>query len=288
MKAIETLLPPQLTAVLLILLVLFNTFARLHDNEGSSLTDIGTADPISQLGYAVVAAKQNSLSPLKFSYSNISGRLYYPLGFYWYAYQIFKRFKYIEKYIPLHSPTLSKLFNQKDKTLDKYLVFLRILSTVLFPALSEVALICTFLFVGNNHLLPSFGIFCSVIILDSLFERSYYSVSARNSGLFIFTLLACLFFGFISVYSHFEQTAGADASFLSLIGALFVFMLVPLIYFIIQTSQRYAQCFVSLCISLVTFLPEARSPVAISSFISIFILMTGCAEPIQATGGVKV
>ena len=88
-------------------LVLINALLRYSDDEESRINETATSDPLSQLGLAILAARQESLAPLKKNYNGQVGRFYYPLGFYWYFAQLFKKY-----------PAFNNLFKSKSNTLN--------------------------------------------------------------------------------------------------------------------------------------------------------------------------
>lgn len=227
-------------------IILISLLLRIVDRQASLSVSNSTDDPLSQLGYAIIATKQKSLCPEKLSYEGKVGRLYYPLGFYWISHKLFDNFKFLQSFIRIKEAPLQNILNIGSEYMDKYIVFLRIISGLVFPVLTQICVLFLFLFKEPFHFFNVLSLVIALIIIDALYEKSYYAVSSRNAGLFLYSIFA---FTLFSV--DFNRGITLENLFDNL--GLYVyaaFFLVSL--FIFQISQRYSQCFV--VTSLVAFL----------------------------------
>jgi len=247
-------------------LICLNLLTRLVDKSDSTIKSPLIDDQASQLGFAILAASQKSVCPKIQTYNKIVGNAYYPLGFFWFSYALFNK---LRRHIPLaplrHNP-ISKAIGNSSPHLDQYIVFIKLISGLIFPIISQVLL----LFVGfgmvKGSVIGGLGICISIISLDSLFTSSRYCVSTRNVGLFLYSL--CAISLLCSVYY--------SKYYLSIHMAADIFLYLSLFIGCIclgQSSQRYSQCLVCTVAIFFILCPAYRFGILAVAFLAILFLL---------------
>ena len=255
-------LPTQIYFASTSILILILCSLRIYDNEQSIIDGKGstTADPLSQLGHALLSTFNKSIAPLQTTYNGKHGHSYYPLGLYWYSNRLLKNFPTLRKLVPNNSSSISKLLGRPDNYLDTYIVFLKIVSGIIFPVITFLLCQFTIFFQMESTYLSLTGCLACLVLIDSIYSKSYYVVSTRNAGLFVYTTF------------FFILTWAVTNSYDDRINYILMISMIFAISSLLQISQRYAQACICTLIAISFFVPAYTSTIIFSFVISIMIL----------------
>ena len=222
--------------IIVAFVILLNLVLRIFDFEESFNADKSAQDPFSQLSLAIVASQQSSICPIKESYNQMRGRQFYPVGAFLIAYHLVNSINWLNQLFNLNEHRLSSFLRQKNRTLDNYIIFFKVTSGIIFPILAQALFALIFFkFYGSNSTLIVSILFVSAIItIDSLFEKSRYSVSTRNTGLFLYSIYSC---------SIIYTLKGGINALISINAFIFCLVYLGVFISIFFVSQRY-KCFV--------------------------------------------
>lgn len=256
---------PTLFLLISLGLVLVNLLVRFSDDEESRMNESATSDPLSQLGLAILATRQKSLAPLRKNYNSERGRFYYPLGFYWYCKQILENAKVLENLFRPKNSTLQSLFADSKINLDTFIVFVKSISGIIMPACIEFVSIPIIVMSMGTTVLSMICTLAFVSIVDSLFARSFYSVSTRNAGLFVYS-----FYPLIWILNN---NLTKNTLFHGFTGYLIYIIIFLQFLLLFQISQRYWQNFIALAFAMAIILPHTGLTIVSLFILSIFVLI---------------
>ena len=146
----------KLLSTALLILISFFIARRLTVQEKIHES---AADPLSQLGYALLSFKQRSLHPVLTSYQGIMGGSYYPIGFYWICFELLRKSPRLVSLIPCRSNVLSNLLRvdgTEAQILDKGISLIKVISGLISPLIAY--LLTSIVFVAYSDSTLAFSV----------------------------------------------------------------------------------------------------------------------------------
>lgn len=229
----------------------------------------GVGDELGQYTMAIKAIWQSSICPQLTTYNNIKGYYCYPLAFPWICGRM-GQIEHIQRFLTCRYSTKSlfpKLNNEQVKHLDTSLVLIKLMSNIIFPLITHV-LICYACFsLGGSNLWSLIVSVGASMLADSIFTDQKYSISTRNVGFMLYSLVVISLIMLLNVKDPIYDLLQWDLHFPFYLVSL---LTCTLLLFI--SSQRYFQCFLALIITTVLFVPALQYSTTIAIVFGVFIL----------------